>query len=120
MVEAGGKVLVRLGTELHDPVTGDVALPDPLHSFGLTGPFRVAGESGPDLIQPRPHLRIVPGKVAGEPHVEGTRITTAALASLVAEGYRPLDVAEMYAIPPEAVEEAESLEKQLGNFLQAA
>ena len=39
------------------------------------------GGTGPDLLRPRPQLRIVPGKLGGSPHVEHTRLETLALAS---------------------------------------
>jgi uncharacterized protein (DUF433 family) len=52
--------------------------------------------------------------------VVGTRITTTALASLAAEGYGPDSIAAMYDVSPEVVEEAKSLEEQLGTFLVAA
>ena len=37
---------------------------------------------GPDLVAPRPELRIVPGRLAGEPHIRGTRIGTLQIAAL--------------------------------------
>ncbi len=120
VVEASGRVLIRVGSELRDPTTGDMALPDALHSFGLTGPFGFEGQRGPDLIEPRPHLRIVPGKVAGEPHVAGTRVTTLALASLLAEAYGVEQVARMYDLPPSVVRESAELEAQLGTFASVA
>ena len=62
-----------------------VLLPDDV--LGLTAPFDSAGMSGPDLLRPRPHLRIVPSKVAGEPHVEQSRLTTQTIAALADRGY---------------------------------
>ena len=54
-----------------------------LHSIlDLLGPFTFSRQSGPDLIRPRPHLRIIPGKVSGEPHLADSRITTQVAASL--------------------------------------
>jgi len=120
MVERSGRVLVRFEDGVHDPSTGATVLPDPLDSFGLTGPFTLEGADGPNLLWPRPHLRIEPGKVSGEPHVAGTRITSTALASLCAEGYGPESVADMYELTREVVIEATSLERQLGTFAAAA
>lgn len=120
VVEESGKVLIRQGDVVHDVVTGATSLPDPLHSFGLTEPFGIGGHGGPDLIKPRPHLRMLPGKVAGEPHVVGTRITSSALASLIFEGYGRQQVASMYGVSAEVVDEAQDLEKQLGLFARAA
>ena len=35
----------------------------------LIAPFQTEHSTGPDLHTPRPHLRIVPGKLAGSPHI---------------------------------------------------
>ena len=48
----------------------------------LLGPFECGDQRGPDLIRPRPSLRIIPGKVSGEPHLAGSRITTQVAAAL--------------------------------------
>jgi uncharacterized protein (DUF433 family) len=80
----------------------------------LMGPFALAGEAGPDLVRPRPHLRIVPGKVAGEPHIDGSRLTTRTVAALAARG---LDAAHIAGLFPDqnktAIAEAIELEAAL-------
>ena len=80
----------------------------------LLGPFHVGNERGPDLINPKPHLRIIPGKVSGELHFVDSRITTQAIAAL---HKRFRDVARVVALYPEldtvAVEEAIELEAEL-------
>ena len=48
----------------------------------LLGPFGRDGRRGPDLVRPRPNLRIIPGRVSGEPHLAGSRITTQVAAAL--------------------------------------
>ncbi len=53
---------------------------------------------GPDLIRPRPHLRILPGKVSGEPHLHHSRTTTLTVMSLVD---RCGDVDKVAALYPE-------------------
>jgi uncharacterized protein (DUF433 family) len=90
-------------------------------ALDLLGVFAVNGSRGPDLRAPRERLRIVPGKVAGEPHVAGTRVTTPALAALHARGY-PLDgIAELYPdLAREAIAEALDLEDALAESLAAA
>lgn len=90
-------------------------------ALDLLGVFTIDGTRGPDLRRPRAHLRIVPGKVAGEPHVEGTRITTVTLAALRRRGY-PLEViAELYpSLEPACIAEALDLEDQLAGHLAAA
>lgn len=88
----------------------------------LLAPFGdPAGPHGPDLRRPRPHLRIVPGKLAGEPHVERTRVETQAIAALSLRGY---SVGEIEAMDPflaaQAVEEAVDLEQQLSAYVARA
>jgi uncharacterized protein (DUF433 family)/DNA-binding transcriptional MerR regulator len=58
-------------------------------------PYKV----GPDLLQPRPLVRIIPGKLHGEPHLLNTRISSATIYTLHAEGF-PLD--RIHAMYPEA------------------
>lgn len=48
----------------------------------LLGPFEFGGHRGPDLLRPRPRLRIVPGKVSGEPHLADSRVATQVVAAL--------------------------------------
>ena len=51
-------------------------------ALDLLGPFEFGGRRGPDLLRPRPSLRIIPGKVSGEPHLAGSRVTTRVAAAL--------------------------------------
>ena len=88
----------------------------------LLAPFRDGCEvRGPDLRRPRPLLRIVPGKCAGEPHLLGTRLTTQTLAALVERGY---DLDGVHRLYPDqnldAIRDAIDLEHQLGNYASAA
>ncbi len=87
----------------------------------LLGPFEGTDGAGPDLRRPREHLRIVPGKCAGEPHLEGSRLTTVTIAALASRGYSLDDVARLY--PDEArtsLAEAIDLESSLGTLVPAA
>lgn len=112
VVDQRGDIFLRLPDGYFD-LRGNRALPHDDH-FGLTGPFEADGHHGPDLLRPRRHLRIVPDKVAGEPHVLGTRLTTRTLSSLVDRGFDGHEVAEMYDIAPDIVGEAVELERELG------
>ena len=80
----------------------------------LLGPFDNGRHRGPDLIRPRPALRIVPGKVSGEPHLVGSRITTRAVAA-VHERVRDLNaVIALYpGLDPESIGQAIDLERAL-------
>lgn len=112
LVDQRGEIFIRTDKGIFAAASGDQALPHE-ESFGLTGPFELDGHRGPDLIRPRSHLRIVPEKVAGQPHISGTRLTTATLAALSERGYSESQIAEMYRIPKLMVDEAIDLESEL-------
>lgn len=95
-----------------------VLLPDDV--LGLTAPFDSAGMPGPDLLRPRPHLRIVPSKVAGEPHVAHSRLTTQTIAALADRGYPAAQIAAMYDEPEQVISEAIDLERQLADAVSVA
>jgi uncharacterized protein (DUF433 family) len=77
------------------------------------------GQRGPNLRSPRPTLRIVPGKLAGEPHVANTRIDTGTIASLVKRGFETGRIIELYPrLTAEAVADANELEEQLAENLR--
>jgi uncharacterized protein (DUF433 family) len=105
----------RLYPETRDGVLtadGQVAAGDLLD---LIAPFTThEGLRGPDLYQPRAHLRIVPGKLSGSPHIIGTRVETRALAALCNDGYDARQVADLYPyLLAEQIDEALDLERQL-------
>lgn len=83
--------------------------------FQLLRPFEITREiRGPDLVAPRPRLRIVPGKLSGAPHVHRTRIETEALAALARRGLPSDRIVALYpAIETADVREALDLESDL-------
>jgi uncharacterized protein (DUF433 family) len=89
-------------------VGGQLALPNVLN---LVSPYLGCG---PDLLEPCPRLRIVPGKLHGEPHFAGTRIASATLFALHEAGYTPEQIQRMYPQTSlEALNEAIDLEQSL-------
>ena len=71
-------------------------------------------KAGPDLLQPRPLLRIIPGKLHGEPHLVNTRISSATIYALHADGFPLAQIREMYPeADPEALSQAVDLEESL-------
>lgn len=88
----------------------------------LLGPFDGGDDgAGPDLRRPRPHLRIVPGKCAGEPHLQGTRLTTSTIAALSERGFGIDDIGRLYPDEPlDSLSEAIDLERSLGAITTAA
>ncbi|MGH2719076.1 MAG: DUF433 domain-containing protein [Actinomycetota bacterium] len=74
------------------------------------------GSTRPDLRKPRPTLRMLPGKLSGQPHVQGTRVETAAIAALASRGLTTANIIELYrALVPTNVEEALELEAQISS-----
>ena len=75
--------------------------------------WRVAGhdllasiDGRPGLVRPTPHVRIAPARLAGEPHLESTRIGTLSLLALDEDGYTPDSIARLYDLPIAYVTEA--------------
>jgi uncharacterized protein (DUF433 family) len=87
----------------------------------LIAPFQTASTAGPDLHKPRPHLRIVPGKLAGSPHIFETRIETVAIAALADRSFPAARINTLYPdVDQAAILEAIDLENQLRRNLLAA
>ncbi|MDP8922589.1 MAG: DUF433 domain-containing protein [Chloroflexota bacterium] len=108
-VSEDGDLHLRLGDDqiMRADRTGQLVMPDMVR---LVTPYG----SGPDLLYPRDHLRIIPGKLHGEPHVKDTRISTAVLFRLHEMGYLVGDILEMYPdVSPAALHDALDLERPL-------
>lgn len=73
-----------------------------------------------DLRRPRELLRIVPGKLAGEPHVVDTRIPSSALFGLIERGLTREAVSEMYEVAPAVVQQAVDYEHEIRGHAEAA
>ncbi len=72
------------------------------------------GARGPDLREPRPRLRIVPGKLGGAPHVVHTRLESQALSALEESGLSLVKIHRLYPdVGIAAIEDALDLERQL-------
>ena len=114
----GGVLLDPPGKTLQTPAGQAVAR----DLLDVVAPFdTVEGLRGPDLQSPRAHLRIIPLKLAGSPHVEGTRVETRALAALANRGYQPSQIVTLYpTIDHDAILEALDLESQLASNLGKA
>ncbi len=128
LFEAGRPLVVvdRNGNVLLDPPGGALQTPSGQtvvrDLLDVVAPFdTVEGLRGPDLQAPREHLRIVPLKLAGSPHVQGTRVETRALAALATRGYEQSQIAALYpGVGFGAVAEALDLESQLARNLGKA
>jgi len=97
-------------------LAGDVGLPGALNLLGPSSSRDSKGAvvSGPDLLRPRPRLRIVPGKMSGEPHLRDSRVTTLAVAAHSRRGYSDEQLGALYADQDvEALREAVELEASL-------
>jgi len=76
-------------------------------------------DTGPDLAAPRPHLRIIPGKPSGEPHVEETRIPSVSICVLHRSGYTTRDLVRFYPVL-RSVAVAEAIELEASLAVRAA
>ncbi len=89
-------------------VSGEV-MQDILHPFSIED-----GIVGPHLLTPAEGISIIPGKLAGEPHVRDTRIETRVLSALWDRGFRWEQLGELYPDAGEAaIRRAIRLERQL-------
>ncbi len=111
VVDRNGRIFLNSATSTLDSY-GQGILDGDL--FDVLGPFDSDGFRGPDLRRPRPHLRIVPGKLSGEPHLLNSRLTTQAVSALANRGFTMTDISRLY--PDEdatGLAEAVDLELQL-------
>jgi uncharacterized protein (DUF433 family) len=90
--------------------------------FDLIAPFETPVTSAPHLVKPREHLRIVPGKLSGSPHIAQTRVETVAVAALAERGFDSAMIEDLYPSvrPVVALVEAVDLERQLAENLKVA
>ncbi len=115
LVSEDGHVYVKAGNDvvLDGHRHGQLVLP----CFDLIAPFETPGLSGivgPDLIRPRPDLRIFPRKLAGSPHIVDTRVETTAIAALSSRGFETAQILRLYPVLSAiTIEQAVDLEKQL-------
>lgn len=111
VVDRSGHVYVRRGDSL-EADRGQGVL---LETLDLLSPFDTdEGTWGPDLRRPAPHVRIVPGKVSGEPHLAGSRLATRAVAALAGRGFALEDIGRLYPdADAEGLREAIDLEHRL-------
>ena len=118
MVRADGTIYLRTGETL-ETVDGQLAQAE---WIDLIAPFRsLEGCRGPDLVQPRPKLRIVPGKLGGSPHIVHTRVETCAISALANDGFTSERIIALYPyLTATEVGDALDLEGQLTQNLQLA
>lgn len=119
-VDRSGSVYLRTGPGRVETLAG--AWPLDAELLDLIEPFSTTeATEGPNLQSPRPHLRIVPGKLAGSPHIVSSRIETVAIAALSDRGFDRERIHTLYPIvAPVAIGEAIELELQLRQNLKVA
>lgn len=120
-VDADGHIYFRPaeGVIIDGTSRGQVIMDDVLD---LIAPFATLdGVQGPDLVRPRPYLRIEPGKLSGSPHIVDTRLETSAVAALGARGFAIPDLKRLYPFAStRALRQALELEEQLDRNLKVA
>jgi uncharacterized protein (DUF433 family) len=118
-LDGSGAIYVKRPKDDPETLEGQLAHKDLLD---LIAPFStIEGTRGPDLVRPRPDLRIVPGKVSGSPHVVHTRLETRALAALTLDGFEIAGIHRLYPhVTAAQIEQALDLENQLAENLRRA
>jgi uncharacterized protein (DUF433 family) len=118
-VDGTGQIYVKRPATGPQTLDGQIGHEDLLD---LVAPFSTAeGTRGPNLVEPRPDLRIVPGKISGSPHIVHTRLETRALAALSADGFQAAAINSLYPYVSAAqIEQALDLERQLAENLRHA
>lgn len=119
VITPDGQVLVREPGSPPRLPTGQGILPEVLD---VIAPFSTLERTrGVDLRAPAEHVRILPRRLAGAPHVSGTRIDTESLAALRSRGF---DDQRILALYPELsagqLADALSVEAQLAENLRIA
>lgn len=75
---------------------------------------------GPHLVVPRPRLRIIPGKLGGEPHVHDTRLESRTISELLVRGLSGDQIVQLYPfLNRDDVEQSKDLEMQLRRNISA-
>lgn len=115
VVDRAGHIIIKDKAGLQTP-SWQLCMPELL---SVTDPFdRDDGISGPDLVQPRPTVRIHPGKLSGSPHIVDTRIETCVLSALNESGFTPEKISTLYPyLSPKEIAESIDLEWQLNSNL---
>lgn len=117
-VDGSGHIYVK-PLERPQNLDGQLGHPDVLD---LIAPFSTAeGTRGPDLLKPRPDLRIIPGRVSGSPHIVDTRLETRVLAALTSDGFDVPAIHRLYPyVTASQIDQALDLEIQLADNLRRA
>jgi uncharacterized protein (DUF433 family) len=123
-VDARGRPHLGIEDKLLYPLRGGAAqFVSPETAIDLLREYEPGGGSllGPHLLEPRPRLRIIPGKLGGEPHVRDTRVETLAIDALAQHGYTIPNILQLYPFLDSAsVEDSLDLERQLQRNLGVA
>ena len=122
-VDPRGRLIIESGGEVFIPLSRGLAQGlGQLEGLDLVEAREASdGQLGPHLLRPRPTLRIVLGKLSGEPHVADTRIPTTSLAALADRGLTVATILDLYPqLRSESVVDAIDLERQLASNLGAA
>jgi uncharacterized protein (DUF433 family) len=121
-VDRGGNVIVASEPEPEAPNRPRALNAGTDDLLSVTDPFQtVEGSRGPDLLRPRPLLRIVPGKLGGSPHVLHTRLESQALGALAESGLPEAKIYRLYpSVEQKAIDDALDLERQLAQNLRPA
>ena len=119
-VDSAGRPFIQVEQALvHPQASGVLQAASPELMVDLLAEYTPEqGLRGPHLLTPRPRLRIVPGKLGGEPHVEDTRLDTRTISALSRRGYKVGAILKFYPfLDRRSVHQAVDLEEQLDRNL---
>jgi uncharacterized protein (DUF433 family)/DNA-binding transcriptional MerR regulator len=122
-VDTRGRPHLGIEDKLLYPLRGGVAqFVSPGTVIDLLREYQPGGSLlGPHLLEPRPRVRIIPGKLGGEPHVRDTRVETLAIDALAQHGYTIPNILQLYPfLDSPSVEDSLDLERQLQRNLRVA
>jgi uncharacterized protein (DUF433 family) len=110
-VDRGGKIVLTIGGERFDPLGFGLLQPVVPAKFDLIAPYM---HRGPHLVEPKDNVRILPGTLAGQPHVKDKRIPTELVIDLADQGFPAEMIRRAYpALEDEDIRDAIDFEQEL-------
>jgi uncharacterized protein (DUF433 family) len=110
-VDRSGKIVLTIAGERFDPLGFGLLQPMVPAEFALIAPYL---RKGPHLVEPKANVRILPGTLAGQPHVKDKRIPTELVVDLADQGFPPEMIRRAYpALADEDIRDAIDFEWEL-------
>jgi uncharacterized protein (DUF433 family)/DNA-binding transcriptional MerR regulator len=93
-----------------------------IHQFvEVLRPFYVHGRQIPDLLTPRPHVRVDPAVRGGEPVIAGTRIPYDEVSALMRDGIPAEGIREFFPrVTAEAAQDAQDFARYVDSYVSGS